>query len=140
MTSLRKIIINKEQMDAYSPSKDKELIRKVRSELHTVSLKKSIAKKSSTRNSKTGSLMSRNTSTIAFKIEDKKKTKVIGGHAMAVRDFSKSKKHGKYAKLNNVCKCLIHILLLRRFTYLCFIRKLSRLKSLVSKITTVKIR
>ena len=32
-----------------------------------------------------------------------KKTKVIGGHAMVVRDFTRIKRHygGKYAKLNN---------------------------------------
>lgn len=104
---MRKILVNKEQMDPYSPSKDHDLIRKVRSELHTVSLKKSTSKKSSTRNSKAGSLKSRNTSSFATKKEEKKKTKVIGGHAMAVRDFSKSKRHGKFAKLNNVCKCIL---------------------------------
>ena len=40
----------------------------------------------------------------AKKGEPKKKTKVIGGHAMAIRDFKKEQIDGKMSKLNNKSK------------------------------------
>lgn len=42
--------------------------------------------------------------------KDSKKTKIIGGHAMAIRDNIKSRQ-GKQAKLNDHCKwCCIVVL------------------------------
>ena len=66
-------------------------MQKVRSELQL----NLTTRAKSTVHSRRSSVRSRNKA-------DDKTTKVVGGHAMAVRDFSKAKKHGKYGKLNNI--------------------------------------
>ena len=79
--------------------KEKRVLRKVKSELLS----------KDARSLRSGNVSELFDDNLDRKVVAQKSTKIIGGHAMAIRDFNKAKT-GKYAKLYDHCKSQIFLI------------------------------
>ena len=100
LSQKRTIEINRDAVDVMSPTSH-DLIRKMRSELVSVGQAQASRRSSGMYSRASSGSKSRNRILTTI---DEKKTKVIGGHAMAVRDYSQARYQGKIANLNDISK------------------------------------